>query len=48
MKSEYSKFWENSVSHSGKLEFYQKFKVNYETESDLDIIRTFDQSFHEV
>ena len=43
MKSEYLKFWENSVSHSRKLEFYQKFKVNYETESNLDIIRTFDQ-----
>ena len=43
MKSEYLKFWENSVSHSRKLEFYQKFKVNYETESYLDIIRTFDQ-----
>ena len=43
MKSEYLRFWENSVSHSRKLEFYQKFKVNYETESYLDIIRTFDQ-----
>ena len=43
MKSKYLKFWENSVSHSRKLEFYQKFKVNYETESHLDIIRTFDQ-----
>ena len=43
MKSKYLKFWENSVSHSRKLEFYQKFKVNYETESYLDIIRTFDQ-----
>ena len=42
-KSEHLKFWENSVSHSRKLELYQKFKVNYETESYLDIIRSFDQ-----
>ena len=30
MKDVYTKFWNNSVTYSGKLEFYHNFKSRYE------------------
>ena len=38
MKEEYIKFWNNSVKHSRKLEFYREFKISYDPEPYLDII----------
>lgn len=43
MKEVYAKFWNNSVIHSRKLEFYHNFKSRYESEPYLEVIRTFDK-----
>lgn len=40
MKEEYISFWNNSVKHSSKLEFYREFKISYDPGTFLDIIRS--------
>ena len=44
MKAEYIRFWNNSVMHSRKQEFYQKIKaIGYNAEPYLEKIRFFNQ-----
>ena len=43
MKEEYIKFWNDSVKHSSKLEFYREIKISYAPEPFLEIIRSFNK-----
>ena len=39
MKQEYISYWQNTLQHSQKLEFYRSFKSNHNTSSYLDLTR---------
>ena len=39
MKQEYISYWQNTLQHSQKLEFYRSFKSNHTTSSYLDLTR---------
>ena len=37
MKQEYTSFWQNTLQHSQKVEFYRSFKTDHTTFSYLDL-----------
>ena len=37
MKQEYISYWQNTLQHSQKLQFYRSFKSNHNTSSYLDL-----------
>ena len=39
MKQEYISYWQNTLQHSQKLEFYRSFKSNHTTSSYLNLTR---------
>ena len=39
MKQEYLSYWQNTLQHSQKLEFYRSFNNDHTTPSYLDLIR---------
>ena len=39
MKQEYISYWQNTLQHSQKLEFYRSFKSNHTTSSYLDLTK---------
>ena len=39
MRQEYTSFWQNTLEHSQKLEFYRSFKTDHTTSSYLDLTR---------
>ena len=39
MKQEYTSFWQNTLQHSQKVEFYRSFKTDHTTSSYLDLTR---------
>ena len=39
MKQEYILYWQNTLQHSQKLEFYRSFKTDHTTSSYLELIR---------
>ena len=39
MKQEYTSFWQNTLQHSQKIEFYRSFKTDHTTFSYLDLTR---------
>ena len=39
MKQEYISYWQNTLQHSQKLEFYRSFNNDHTTPSYLDLIR---------
>ena len=39
MRQEYTSFWQNTLQHSQKLEFYRSFKTDHATSSYLDLTR---------
>ena len=39
MKQEYISYWQNTLQHSQKLEFYRSFKTDHTSSSYLDLTR---------
>ena len=39
MRQEYTSFWQNTLEHSQKLEFYRSFKTDHTTSGYLDLTR---------
>ena len=39
MKQEYISYWQNTLQHSQKLEFYRPFKTDHTSSSYLDLTR---------
>ena len=39
MKQEYISYWQNTLQHSQKLEFYRSFKTDHISSSYLDLAR---------